>query len=49
MKISQNVFNLQCGHQYMVEIAMFNVLIVCTSSYDALHLCEVSLKYLERY
>ena len=25
MKISQNVFNLQCGHQYMVEIAMFNV------------------------
>ena len=25
MKISQMVFNLQSGHEYMVEMAMFNV------------------------
>ena len=25
MKISQTVFNLQRGHKYMVETAMFNV------------------------
>ena len=25
MKISQSVFNLQSGHEYMVEMAMFNV------------------------
>ena len=25
MKISQTVFNLQSGHKYMVEMAMFNV------------------------
>ena len=25
MKISKTVFNLQSGHKYMVEMAMFNV------------------------
>ena len=25
MKISQTVFNLQSGHEYMVEMAMFNL------------------------
>ena len=25
MKISQRVFNLQSGHEYIVEMAMFNV------------------------
>ena len=25
MKISQTVFNLQSGHEYMVEMAKFNV------------------------
>ena len=25
MKISKKVFNLECGHEYMVEVAMFNV------------------------
>ena len=25
MKISQTVFNLQSGHEYMVEMAVFNV------------------------
>ena len=25
MKIPQTVFNLQSGHEYMVEMAMFNV------------------------
>ena len=25
MKISQPIFNLQSGHKYMVEMAMFNV------------------------
>ena len=25
MKISQTVFNLQSGHEYMMEMAMFNV------------------------
>ena len=25
MKISQTVYNLQSGHEYMVEMAMFNV------------------------
>ena len=25
MKISQTVFNLQSGHEYMVKMAMFNV------------------------
>ena len=25
MKISRKVFNLQSGHKYMVEMAMFNV------------------------
>ena len=48
MKISQMVFNLQSGHEYMVEMAVFNVQRAitqkvgvpefCTSSYDALHL-----------
>ena len=25
VKISRTVFNLQCGHEYLVEMAMFNV------------------------
>ena len=25
MKISQTVFNLQSGHKYVIEMAMFNV------------------------
>ena len=25
MKISQTVFNLQSGHEYMVEMVMFNI------------------------
>ena len=25
MKISRTVFNLQSGHEYMIEMAMFNV------------------------
>ena len=30
MKISQTVFNLQSGHEYMMEMAMFNVQRVIT-------------------
>ena len=61
MKISYTIFNLQSEHEYMVEMDMFNVqraitprvgkpeLRFCTSSHDALHLCEVLWKYLEWY
>ena len=30
MRISQMVFNLQSGHEYMVEMAMFNIQRVIT-------------------
>ena len=50
--ISHTVFNLQSGHEYMVEMAMFNVQraitpkvtvhVFCTSSHSVLNLCEVS-------
>ena len=45
-----NCIKLQSGHEFMTEMAMFNVQraiipkvvhVFCTSSYGALHLCEV--------
>ena len=50
--ISRMIFNLQSLHKYMAEMATFNVQraitskvgrpVVCTSSHNALHFCEVS-------
>ena len=53
VKIPRTVFNLQSGHEYIVEMTIYNVQraiapntrvtahVFCTSSYSALHLCEV--------
>ena len=51
--IFQTIFNLQSGHEYIEEMAMFNVrraitqkvvmvYVFCTLSHSALYLCEVS-------
>ena len=60
MTISQRVSELWSGHEYMIELAMFNVKkattpkvvtvhVFCILSHSALHLCEVSRSYLKRY
>ena len=37
------------GHNSKSRLTRVTVFVFCTSSHDALHLCEASLKYLERF
>ena len=42
-------FQIAKGHNSKSRLTRVMVLMLCTSSYVALYLCEVSLKYMERF
>ena len=44
-----NSFQVTKGHNSKSRLSRVTVLVFCTSSYDALHLCEVLSKYLKQF
>ena len=48
-KTISNSFQVTKGHNYKSRLSRVLVLVFCTSSHDALHLCEVLSKYLKQF
>ena len=46
--LQKSLFQSSKGHNSK-RLIRFTVLVCCTSSHNALHMCEVSSKYLERF
>ena len=47
--LQKSLFSMFKGHNFKSRLTRVMVLVFCTSSYSALHLCEIACKYIKLY